>query len=99
MRDHATRDDMERCVPLRDGVLTVGGTVFTIQTSAGSVAFEWHTYLGPLPVHKRTGAGRDLPPRHPFWRAVTEWAQNGMVVQRGPAAVLCVRNPKEAGDE
>ena len=69
----------------------IGGETLTISTSKGDIAFEMHRYCGPMPINRRTGSGRNLPPQHPFWRAVTEWIENGMIVERGPARIMCVR--------
>jgi hypothetical protein len=72
-------------------MLDCGGPVFVMQTDKGEVRFEWHHYCGPLPV-TRTGSGRNLPSRHPFWRAVSLWDLQGRQVENG----YCIwREPKE----
>jgi hypothetical protein len=65
-------------VPVSRGVcLLTGGAVYRIYAGGKEIHFEWHPYCGPLPISKITGNGRDLPPRHAFWTAVTDWDQRG----------------------
>ena len=66
----------------RDLVIAVGGKI---------IRFEFGHYFGPMPV-TRTGAERDIGPRHPFWRAVSLWRAQGSVVE-GSTAVW--REPKK----
>lgn len=60
--------------------ILVGGPTIRIATNHGVVGFEWHDYLGPMPVSLKRGHegdGRLLKPGHDFWNKVTDWAQAG----------------------
>ena len=81
---------MSPCIPIGNGIVTVGGPTIRIATSAGTVAFEWHDYLGPMPISLKRGCegeGRNLSAGHPFWSQVTRWCEQGRVVRDGWAVV------------
>jgi hypothetical protein len=71
---------LPQCAPFKSfrghGTVTIGGDTLRIETSAGVVMFEWHPHCGPMPI-KRNGSERELGPKHPFWRAVSLWDQQG----------------------
>ncbi len=56
-------------------ILRPEGT-YRISVDGKIIPFDWAEYLGPCPVTK-TGAERQLGPRHKFWVAVSQWAQQG----------------------
>lgn len=75
---------MSPCIPIHNGIVTVGGPIIRIATNHGIVAFEWHSFCGPMPVSLckgRVGDERVLPGKHDFWRKVSIWAQNGRKTQ------------------
>ena len=82
------KDVQERCIPIAGGVVMVGGRQLLIATSRGVVAFEWHSYCGPMPVDRQTGRGRDLPAKHPFWNSVTCWLKDGAPLTEGARGTL-----------
>jgi hypothetical protein len=59
-----------------------GGEELLMPTAKGDVLFEWSAQFGPQPI-KKGGAGRDLPPRHPFWRAASLWNLQGRRMMNG----------------
>lgn len=70
--------------------LLIGGPTIRIATNHGTVGFEWHDYLGPMPVDLRRGKegnGRSLRPTHDFWNKVTLWCEQGRVIKDGWAVV------------
>lgn len=75
------------CIRVGSAIVAVGGPVQTMDTSKGPVAFEWHDYLGPMPINRRTGNERLVGPRHPFWSLVTAWAKQGKRVENGRCIV------------
>lgn len=63
--------------------LLTGGPQRFIAVGLKSERFEDHPHIGPMPC-SRMGAERKLSPRHPFWRAVTLWYEQGKVIdERG----------------
>lgn len=79
--------------------LLIGGPPIRMDAGGDVVTFEWHEYLGPMPITMRRGkegCGRNLPPNHPFWRKVTRWCEQGRVVENGWAVV---KSEKELGLE
>lgn len=88
------RSDLsEKCLPFGNGVVTFGGHIIRIATSKGVVGFEWHSYFGPMPVKLAKGIVGDerrLPDKHPFWEAVTRWAQSGMHTEQGKGGLWAV---------
>ncbi len=93
----ARRDDRQFSVPLGDGKRAMldcfGGAEFNIETSKGLIRFEWSERFGPMAVTK-TGAERNLSPRHPFWRAASLWNLQGRRVENGLAIWHEPRKPK-----
>lgn len=67
------------------GIVCMGSPVRKIVVQSRVWHFEMHKYCGPMPVHKRTGAGVDGTKA--FWEAVTWWAQQG---ERIDDAGVCV---------
>ena len=65
--------------------ITYGGEPIRIATNAGTVAFEWHDYFGPMPVSMqrgREGEERVLNGKHDFWQKVTLWCRQGRRTER-----------------
>ena len=72
-------------VIIGNGILDIyEGETLVIKAGRWDVLFEFHDHLGPMPVTK-TGNGRNLGPRHPFWRAVTLWSKQGKRSENGRA--------------
>ena len=94
-------DVSQRCVSLGKlrGSLMVAGPTLLIDTSKGVVAFEWHSYCGPMPVHRQTGEGRNLPARHPFWNAVQRWLDAGATIVEGRSGTLWARSKMGVSEE
>ena len=93
-------DVQNQCVPLGPklrGTLIIGGRTIVIETSRGYVAFEWHSYCGPLPVNRKTGDGRYLDARHPFWSAIGRWLESGAEMTEGQKGVLYATIPPRDG--
>lgn len=81
---------MSPCIRFAGGIVTVGGPVIRMDTARGVVAFEWHSFLGPMPVSMargRRGDERRLAANHPFWAKVTRWCEHGRVVRDGWAVI------------
>ncbi len=57
-------------------IICVGGALRVIEISGEPYVFEDRHMFGPCPVDKY-GKERPLGPRHPFWRAVTAWYDQG----------------------
>jgi hypothetical protein len=48
---------------------------YTIEVRGERIVFDWHGYMGPIPLGKR---GNPVELRgHYFWTAVSYWAQQG----------------------
>ena len=62
-------------------VLT-GGPDRVIAVDGKDYLFEDHPRLGPCPITK-SGRERRLGPRHSFWRAVTQWYEQGREIENG----------------
>ena len=78
------------CIHFGGALLNVGGPTLKIDTAKGVVAFEWHSYCGPMPVSLakgRVGSERVLPDNHPFWAKVTRWIENGKLTRNGWAVM------------
>lgn len=69
----------------------LGGPIRRIVAGGRLWHFEMLHYLGPMPVHKKTGAG--IEGTDAFWQAVTWWAQQGERVDPS-GACLYDRHPK-----
>jgi hypothetical protein len=79
------------CFAIANGIVTVGGPIILIDTAKGVVAFEWHSYFGPMPVRRTRGMVGDerrLADNHPFWAKVTRWAEAGKQTRPGPRSYL-----------
>jgi hypothetical protein len=90
-------DVSQRCVslgPKLRGTMMLAGPPILIDTSRGVVAFEWHSYCGPMPVDRRNGNSRSLPPSHPFWNAVQRWLEAGASLTEGRGRQLWASKPK-----
>lgn len=73
------RELSEQCIHMAGAVLTVGGPIMLMPTPKGLVAFEWHSYCGPMAVSRRHPHDeRKLPGNHPFWDLVSAWKRQGM---------------------
>ena len=70
-----------------------GGPTRRIKDADGKVwSFEMHPYCGPAATNQRGDPmGTQPGPRSPFWAAVTQWAQQGGVVD---ASGLCQWTPE-----
>jgi hypothetical protein len=89
--------DRHFSIPMPDGSRAMldcfGDDEFEIETSKGIIRFEWSDRFAPMPVTK-TGAQRNLAPRHPFWRAVSLWILQGRRIENGRAFWHEPRKPK-----
>jgi hypothetical protein len=67
------------CIHLgRLGVLCVGGPTLTIEVAGKAWRFELPPYCSLVIIGKRGDPVRTEPgPRHPFWRAVELWVEQG----------------------
>jgi hypothetical protein len=67
------------CVHLgRLGILTVGGPTYAIEVAGKVWRFELPPYCSLVIIGKRGDPVRTEPgPRHPFWRAVELWVEQG----------------------
>lgn len=74
------------------GFVSVGGPERTILVGGQTWHFEMHHYFGPMPIKKRTGAGRDGTKA--FWEAVTYWAQQGERLDEAGVCVYDTPQPK-----
>jgi len=63
-----------------------GSNEYFITVGKSTIRFEWSDIFGPLPITK-TGAGRDLSYRHPFWRAASLWNLQGKRLEDGKNAI------------
>jgi len=56
-----------------------------IDAQARTWMFEWHRYMGPIALNKKTGdpLEKEPGPRSPFWDAVTKWDQQGRKTKKG----------------
>lgn len=82
-----------KCVCCADGVrLATASRDFTIKVGSLRYVFEMHHYCGPALLNKDGNpADRQPTPNHPFWTAVTLWAQQGKHVG---ADGLCIWAPE-----
>ena len=90
-------DVAQRCQSLGAlrGTVMLPGPQLLLGTSKGIVAFEWHSYCGPMPVDRSNGTGRNIGPRHPFWNAVQRWLDSGAEITEGKGGTLWATIPKE----
>lgn len=77
--------------------ISYGGPDRRIKDATGRIwHFEMHPYCGPAVTNQRGDPANKQPgPRSPFWDAVTQWAQQGGVVD---ATGLCQWTPETKPD-
>ena len=79
------------CVPIKDGVLCVGGPTRLMPVRGRMLAFELHSYCGPLPVSIRTGEPVTRFASRHFYDAFDRWRLGGEVLAED--GVTCVPPP------
>lgn len=67
--------------------ISQGGPTRVLQVNGKRFHFEMHPYCGPILIGKRGDPLANQMNNHPFWTAVSHWAQQG---QRLDAEGLCV---------
>ena len=78
------------CAKIGNMHICYGGPILVIDTAKGPVAFENHSYFGPMPVSRKKGdygSERVLPENHPFWAKVTRWLDSERLVVNGWAVM------------
>ena len=65
--------------------INFGGRTRCIEVGGNKIQFKMHWFLGPEPIE-------DLGEDHPFWTAITLWAQQG---QRVDTLGLCIYEEKK----
>lgn len=74
------------CIKIPGGFMTVAGPDHHIKIDGEIFTFEDHHYCGPIPLGKR-GDPIHLPDHHAFWGCVSDWYQQGKVIDKNG---LCV---------
>ena len=72
-------------------IVCLGGPVRKIYVRGRMWHFEMHSFLGPMPVHKKTGTGIDGSKA--FWEEVSKWAQQGQRVDDTGVCLYDSRRP------
>lgn len=57
--------------------ISVGGPTRQISVNGEIIHFEMHPYCGPALLNAKGDPADDQQPDHPFWTAVSHWAQQG----------------------
>jgi hypothetical protein len=79
------------CIHFNGAILTGFHPEYTIIIEGKNYRFEVQFYCGPFPLNK-DGTTKNLSNKHPFWKAVSLWAQQGRRVDENS---ICIWNHEE----
>ena len=81
------------CIPIIDGIATVGGNILSMKLPCFTITFEMHSYLGPMRLRAsdHEPSKTDFPMA--FWLPFECWLKDGKPVDKFNRVIL--RDPED----